>query len=280
MKIRRPAFQFYPADWRKDAALQSCSVAAQGLWINIMCIAHECEPYGHLTVNGKPMQAAQLCRLVGLTPKECQRFLDELEAAGVFSKRPDGAIFSRRMLRDHQLAEYRAECGELGGEHGIKGKEHGQKGAEHGKRGGRPKSGKGGDKNPDNPPLTSENNPPLADKKTPPPSSSSSSSPSGDESPSPLWANGEHPFFAEFWKAYPHKARRVEAARAFAEIDPDSVLLAKMLAAVDAQKQWPKWTDQGGKFVPFPAKWLELKAWDDQQPERLAPTQSTVIYDQ
>ena len=30
--MKRPAFQFYPSDWRKDMALQSCSVAARGLW--------------------------------------------------------------------------------------------------------------------------------------------------------------------------------------------------------------------------------------------------------
>lgn len=62
--MKRPAFQFYPADWRKDVELQSCSMAAQGLWINAMCIAHECEPYGHLTINNKAMTPAQLGRQV------------------------------------------------------------------------------------------------------------------------------------------------------------------------------------------------------------------------
>ena len=51
---------------RKDVELQSCSMAAQGLWINAMCLAHECEPYGHLTVNGKGMTVPQLARQVGL----------------------------------------------------------------------------------------------------------------------------------------------------------------------------------------------------------------------
>jgi len=30
---KRPAFQFYPGDWRRDTALQSVSLAARGLWI-------------------------------------------------------------------------------------------------------------------------------------------------------------------------------------------------------------------------------------------------------
>ena len=84
--MKRPAFQFYPADWRKDVELQSCSMAAQGLWINVMCLAHECEPYGHLTINGKAMTPAQLGRQVGLSARECETLLDELIDAGVARK--------------------------------------------------------------------------------------------------------------------------------------------------------------------------------------------------
>lgn len=113
--MKRPAFQFYPADWRKDAALQSCSLAARGLWIEAMCIAHECEPYGHLVVNGRAMTAAQLGRLVGLTERECARLLADLDDAGVLSRLADGTIFSRRMVRDERLRNVRAEAGRLGG---------------------------------------------------------------------------------------------------------------------------------------------------------------------
>ena len=152
-KIKRPAFQFYPADWRKDAALQSCSLAAQGLWVNMMCIAHECEPYGHLTINGNPMQPGQIARLVGLSAKECGALLKELHDCGVASVAECGSIFSRRMVRDEEIRNKRAAGGEEGSSHGIKG-------AEHGKKGGRPVKGRGVIK------------PPLE----PPPSSSSSSS--------------------------------------------------------------------------------------------------------
>lgn len=158
--MKRPAFQFYPADWRKDAALQSCSLAAQGLWINAMCIAHECDPYGTLTVNGKAMTAAQLARLVGISAKECERLLDELEQAGVSARRAEGVIFSRRMVRDEEVRNKRAAGG-------VAGAEHGDRGASFGSFGGRPAVRKGGSL------------PPLE----PPPSSSSSSSPSGSNAP-------------------------------------------------------------------------------------------------
>jgi len=119
--MKRPAFQFYPADWRKDAALQSCSLSAQGLWINIMCIAHECDPYGHLVINNIPMTTAQIARFAGVSAKECDILLFELQGSGVFTKNEDGCIFSRRMVKDERLRNLRAEGGKVGAEHGDKG---------------------------------------------------------------------------------------------------------------------------------------------------------------
>ncbi|CBJ38307.1 protein of unknown function [Ralstonia solanacearum CMR15] len=112
---KRPAFQFYPADWRKDTALQGCSLLARGLWHEMLCLMHECEPYGHLSVNGKPMKPSQIARLVGITEKEYGRLLDELFDAGVPSRTDDGCICSRRMVRDEQLRNARAEGGKKGG---------------------------------------------------------------------------------------------------------------------------------------------------------------------
>ena len=167
--MKRPAFQFYPADWRKDMALQSCSVAARGLWVEMLCIAHECEPYGHLTVNGKPMTAAQIGRHTGLTERECAKLVAELEDAGVVSRTAEGVLYSRRMVRDEDLRNRRAEGGKGGAEHGAKG-------AEHGMKGGRPAQGRGVSEPPIQPPPSS--------------SSSSSSSTSVEESASALSARG------------------------------------------------------------------------------------------
>lgn len=155
--MKRPAFQFYPADWRKDVELQSCSMSAQGLWINAMCLAHECEPYGHLTVNGKGMTTAQLARQVGLGAREAQALLDELLDAGVARQSDQGAIYSKRMVEDEDLRNRRAAGGAAGAEHGVKG-------AKDGKKGGRPHANKGGSETP------------LVGSAEPPPSSSSSSS--------------------------------------------------------------------------------------------------------
>jgi hypothetical protein len=62
---KRPSFQFYPSDWRNDAGLRLCSISARGLWMDMMCLMHDGEPYGHLTVMGRPIVPEQIARLVG-----------------------------------------------------------------------------------------------------------------------------------------------------------------------------------------------------------------------
>lgn len=44
--MRRPSFQFYPADWRNNANLRRCSPAARGIWIDVICVLHDSDEYG------------------------------------------------------------------------------------------------------------------------------------------------------------------------------------------------------------------------------------------
>jgi hypothetical protein len=187
--MKRPSFQFYPADWRKDSALQSCSVAARGLWIEMMCIMHECEPYGYLSINGNAMKAVQLARLVGESEETVKGLLSELEQAGVFSHTETGCIYSRRMVSDEHIRTVRAKGGQAGAEHGYKG-------AEHGKKGGRPRTDKEGLKTP------------LATSENPPPSSSSSSSTSVNSLKAP---NGALRESARAVRAAPARGTRLSA---------------------------------------------------------------------
>lgn len=100
--MKRPAFQFYPADWRNDAALRICSMGARGLWIEMICLMHLADPYGHLVAAGKPIAPAGLSSLVGMSKSEVTRWLSELKEQDVFSVTADGVIYSRRMVRDEQ----------------------------------------------------------------------------------------------------------------------------------------------------------------------------------
>jgi len=113
--MKRPSFQFYPADWLRDTALRSCSTGARGLWIDMICYMHEGKPYGHLKVGDKVILAENLARMVGETLEVVEGWLNELREAGVFDLTSEGVIFSRRMIRDENLRQIRASGGKLGG---------------------------------------------------------------------------------------------------------------------------------------------------------------------
>jgi hypothetical protein len=112
--------KFYPADHLSDVPLKACSAAAQGLWISILCIRHSGKPTGHLAVNGRPMSNAMLAAQTGVPLKDVVRLVAELEAAGVFSRQPDGTIYSRRMIRDEEKATRDKANGKAGGNPGLK----------------------------------------------------------------------------------------------------------------------------------------------------------------
>ncbi len=44
--MKRPSFQFYPADWRNNSKLRRCSEAARGAWVDVMCVLHDSDEYG------------------------------------------------------------------------------------------------------------------------------------------------------------------------------------------------------------------------------------------
>lgn len=46
--MKRPSFQFYPADWRNNAKLRRCSEAARGAWMDVLCLMHDSDEYGVL----------------------------------------------------------------------------------------------------------------------------------------------------------------------------------------------------------------------------------------
>lgn len=97
--------KFWWQDWQADQALRSCSIAARGLWMDMLCIAHNGTPRGHVTINGQAVAPKRLATLAGIVEKECTKLLAELEEAGVFSRTEDGTIYSRRMVRDTGQSE-------------------------------------------------------------------------------------------------------------------------------------------------------------------------------
>lgn len=88
--MKRPSFQFYPADWKNNSKLRRCSEAARGAWVDVLCLLHDFDEYG---VCRWPL--AELARAAGVQPK----LVKELVAKDVLKGADKGAadyIFTPR----------------------------------------------------------------------------------------------------------------------------------------------------------------------------------------
>ncbi|KRW62355.1 DnaT-like ssDNA-binding domain-containing protein [Pseudomonas sp. TTU2014-080ASC] len=72
--MKRPSFQFYPADWRNNAKLRRCSWAARGVWIELLGLLHDSDDYGLLRWPLRQIAQALGCPL---------KLLNELVECGV-----------------------------------------------------------------------------------------------------------------------------------------------------------------------------------------------------
>jgi len=73
--------------------------------------------------------------------------------------------------------------------------------------------------------------------------------------------------FAVFWEQYPRKVAKGDARKAFAKIikkqgDVDK-FMSMLLASLAWWKSQPGWVKDNGKFIPYPATWLNRGSWED-----------------
>lgn len=73
--------------------------------------------------------------------------------------------------------------------------------------------------------------------------------------------------FAAFWAAYPKKAGKAAALKAWNKLAPDVVLQEQMGKALEVQKQSQQWRKDGGQYIPMPATWLNGRRWEDEAPQ-------------
>jgi hypothetical protein len=239
MRYRLFWFPFYPHVWRNDPDLRRCSAAARGAWIDILCVAFECQERGVLATNGIAWTQEELAEAIGGDISLNLRCIEDLLRKGVVSRREDGAIFSRRMVEEERARQAKSE-----------------KCSDAGKRGGRPAKGsrKGDQKGRQ-----------REIQKVASHFGSSSGFDFQEEGGSGKKAGETPDGFAAFWGAYPKKAAKKDALKAWNKLAPSGDLQATMLAALEKQKQWKQWIRDDGQFIPYPATWLNGTRWEDQE---------------
>jgi len=70
--------------------------------------------------------------------------------------------------------------------------------------------------------------------------------------------------FTQFWQEYPRKCAKLDAMRAWEKLNPDEDLFGKIMDGLRRAVASLQWQEQGGKFIPYPATWLNKGRWEDE----------------
>lgn len=211
-----PYMKFFPSDWRGATGLKLVSMAARGLWIEMICLMHEAEPYGHLMHAGKALNAKGLAALVGAPEADVQGWLDELLEMDVVKRKRNDVYYSKRMENDEIKRRRASEHGKKGGRPSAsveKEKEMTLKGDE--------KGGGGVETKPQSPETRVQ-----SPERTPPP---------------PADAEGDEFVFAGMAPAKPKRAPRVSTSRIPTALAEQAVSLWNELAKRNdlVSVRWP-----------------------------------------
>ncbi|QNB46839.1 hypothetical protein BR63_11275 [Thermanaerosceptrum fracticalcis] len=80
----------------------------------------------------------------------------------------------------------------------------------------------------------------------------------------PFKSKKQESLFDQFWQAYPKKKAKGQAERAWAKLQPDEQLVETMLTAIERAKKSEEWRKENGRYIPYPATWLNGKRWEDE----------------
>lgn len=77
--------------------------------------------------------------------------------------------------------------------------------------------------------------------------------------------------FERFYKIYPKKKSKGKALNWFKTHKPGSSLVDTMIESIKRQKQTIDWQKQNGRYIPYPATWLNARGWENQiEPQEIA----------
>lgn len=82
--------------------------------------------------------------------------------------------------------------------------------------------------------------------------------------------------FEEFWRAYPRKTAKVDAARSWNRLKPTVEVRTAIIAAVESWKRTDQWQREQGRFIPHPATFLNQRRWEDEIITEAAPSELRV----
>lgn len=108
---------FYVGDWLRCPELRVLPPDVRGLWMDMLCYMWESVERGVMVMpNGQPCTKEDIARIIGTDCSGSSKWVDSLIENKVCEVREDGAIYSRRMVKDNLISEKRRLAGKKGGE--------------------------------------------------------------------------------------------------------------------------------------------------------------------
>lgn len=209
----------------KNPELSRCSMAARGLWIEILCLSFECEERGVFISGGVPWPKEDVAAACRGDHSANLLLLQELLTKGVAKIDKRGAIFSARMVRDEEIRKIRSESGEKGGRPTVSEKQN--------------------------------------ESKTKAKHEAKAKQIPEDEYEEEVEDEKKSINFDIFWSLYPKKIAKDNAIRSWNKINPSPELFKKIIDSLKIQIKSDGWRTDCGKFIPYPATWLNGMRWED-----------------
>jgi hypothetical protein len=240
--MKRPAFQFYTADWRNNAKLRRCSPAARGVWMDVLCVLHDSDEYGVCRwplVDLANSANAPIKLVRELVEKDVLKGADRGAEPYVYTPRHAGkdgepvtlvetgtgpCWYSSRFVRDEWVRQRRGSATQF---------------------------------TEDNQPPKTTPKPPIGERQGDGPTSSSAEKLSKPSASHPL-AGG----FDDFWMAWPKNERKQDKAKCLDHWKRNDLgsIADRIAADVRIKRGTQKWQEG---FVEAPLVYLRGKRWDD-----------------
>lgn len=263
--MKRPAFQFYPADWRSNAKLRRCSEAARGAWLDVLCLLHDSDEYGVIR-----WPLVEIARAAGvpvrllkeLAEKDVLKGGDKGCPAYVFTPRHAGrdgepvqllptsdlpCWYCSRFIRDEHIRQKRGASTHFS------------------------------DTNqPQKPAPKPAPKPPFGDG--PSSASSSASSPPTVDTPKPPEGDSDKTdrFLEAVWNTGPPQTRLRSSKKQLRDAWQKAKLKPEMREVIRVLRLWANcdaWTKDGGQFAQAIHRWVQHRQWEN--PPDLQPAGNT-----
>ena len=222
--MKLPFIKFFPRDWQADSNLRMCSLESRGLWFEMLCIMAQSPRYGFLVASD------------GATP------LTDEALTRLIGCSKDDLYRCRIELESAGVPGVDQMTGAWFNRRMLR---------EESKRVACSKAGRDGGGNP----ALRNTDQSLEDQKPEARSHIRLKAIIKDD----LYRSS----FDRFWKAYPNKKGKKDAAKAFAKAK-DLPPIDELVAEVELQARSEEWRKDGGQFIPHPATWLNRGGWMDE----------------